>query len=171
LLIATNVYAWFVDNDADAAMRLPDDVRRLGAALLAGASDCVPAPPVQRDLLTFAQLVYPHLDRAHRVRLAAVVAGRNACRKSAPAVRFVRGLAAGEPTVIRASAETLRETFAEDFELSAYLLEAILFANLIEAQPGANLVMWQHVAPARRARLLQRLPLRLLLAHSGWAGE
>lgn len=171
LLIATNVYAWFVGNDADAAMRLPDDVRRLGAALLAGASDCVPAPPVQRDLLTFAQLVYPHLDRAHRVRLAAVVAGRNACRKSAPAVRFVRGLAAGEPTVIRASAETLRETFAEDFELSAYLLEAILFANLIEAQPGANLVMWQHVAPARRARLLQRLPLRLLLAHSGWVGE
>lgn len=171
LLVATNVYAWFVDDDPRAAMRLPDDVRRLGATLLAGASDCVAALPRQRDRLAFARRIFPHLDAPRRVRLAAVIAARTACAESDPAVRFLQALGAGDSTAMRAGAEALRETFAEDVELSAYLLESILFANLLDAQPDANLALWQGMAPARRTELLRRLPLRLLLAHSGWRSE
>jgi spermidine synthase len=171
LLAAAAVYAWLVDGDATAAARLPDDRRRLVAAIMADATQCRAAPPRQRDLLQFAQSVYPHLATPRRVRLASRIADRRACVAMDPATRFVHALAAGEPAGIRAGAAALRETFADDPELSAYLLEATLFANLLAAAPDANLALWQHVAPARRAALLRRLPLRLMLAHSGWVGE
>ncbi len=169
--LAGNVYAWFVDSDSSAANALPDEVRRLGAALLAGAGDCVVTLPRQRDLLALTRLIYPHFDAPYRIRLAEVIADRTRCTGAEPATDFVHALAAGEPAAIRANATALRKTFAGDFELSAYLLEAILFANLLADRPAANLVVWQGTVPAQRAALLQRLPLRLLLAHSGWRGE
>ena len=171
LLTAVNVYAWFIDGDADAAARLPDDVRRLGAALLARVTGCGTALPRQRDLLEFARRVFPQLDAARRDRLAAMLGGHGACDASDPALRFVRALAVGDAAAVRDNAAALRETFAGDSGLSAYLLEATLFANLLEARPEANLALWRDVAPAHREGLLQRLPLRLLLAHSGWQGE
>ena len=171
---AESVYRWVVTGDAAAAEMLNDELRRVTAQALRSASVCGSPDDEfrRRNLTALARRVIARLDAQEGQALIDRLT-RSPC-SDGEWIGFLRALVRRDGRAIVGAAAALRkvlvvpeEGLAPDPD-RAFLIQAQMFGHLLENTPAANLSLWEALAESERESLLRDLPIRLMLAHSGW---
>ena len=136
---------------------------------LQAANDCDSADDGfrRRSVTALARTVIARLDRFEGEALIDRLAA-SSCKVEAVWFHFLRALARRDGRAIIDAAETLQNTVDPGDPDLDFLIEAVLFANLLEGEPDANVRLWRELPAARQRQLIAQIPIRLMLAHSGW---
>ena len=170
---ADAVYRFVVHGDAAAAELLDDDLRQLAVTALYAANNCatVDANFRRRNLTALARVVLARLETTESVALIDALSG-SGCQGADDIDRqwleFLRALAGRDGPMLSKIAGALRRMEDKNDSDIELLVESEMFANLLIGDPAANVALWQTLEPALRKELLPVLPIRLMLAHSGW---
>ncbi len=170
---ADAVYRVVMFDDGAAAQLLDDELRRMTAYALHAADTCTPADANfrQRNLTELARAVLARLGAAegealiNRLTRTVCVGSDNTDQEW---VNFLTALARRDGAVIAVVAKTLREMTQDLDPNYAFLIEAEMFAHLLQDERMKNLNLWRTLSTTQQKALLSVLPIRLMLAHSGW---
>jgi hypothetical protein len=170
---ADSIYQWVVGGDRAVSERLNDELRATVATALYAGADCSAAAAEfrRRSINALMRTVLARLSTAEGAALIDRVATAECTDSSENAAqwqRFLHALARRDGAATAASAASLRKALAKTDPDRSFLIEAELFGNLIEGEKAANLAVWSEFSPEEREILVEELPIRLLLAHSGW---
>ncbi|MFP6680990.1 MAG: hypothetical protein VCB07_02205, partial [Gammaproteobacteria bacterium] len=173
---ADAVYRVVVSGDGAATELLNDELRRITAYALQAADSCVAIDVNfrRRNLIELARSVLARLDategEAFIKRLTGVgcIGSDNADQKW---VDFLVALARRDGAAIAVDAKSLRDLTEETDPNYAFLIEAEMLAHLLLGDRAQNLKLWRTLPQAQQEELLFVLPIRLMLAHSGWHPE
>jgi hypothetical protein len=166
---AQSVYRAVVLGDGAAANGLNDPLRRITAIALQAANDCGSMDDGfrRRNVTALARKVLARLDRFEGEALIDRLAALS-CDVETVWFDFLRALARRDGRAIIAAAGTLRNTLGTGDPDLDFVIEAALFAHLLEGDPDANLRLWRDLPATRQRQLIAQMPIRLMLTHSGW---
>ena len=170
---ADAVYHLVVAGDMAAAELLDDDLRRVAATAIYAAHDCAMFDTEfrHRNLTALARAVLARLNSLEGAALIDHLT-RNQCAGSENEehiwIEFLYALARRDGHALAELAASLRETSEASDPNHAFLIESEMLAHLLTDDKSANLSLWKSLAPEDRDELLFVLPIRLMLAHSGW---
>jgi spermidine synthase len=173
---ADAVYRWVVLGDLAAAELLDGDLRRITAYAVDGAGHCVGSNANfrRRNLTALARPILARLDSTEGQSLIDRLA-HNDCvdleNDNHRWIELLRALARRDGNVLAEIAISLRVSLALTDPDFNFLVEAEMFAHLLQDDRSENLKLWAALSPKKRDELIIELPIRLMLAHSGWHPE
>jgi len=170
---ADAIYRWVVERDPQAPERLDEEMRALVLAALHSGDRCTAGSWLFRRhsvnalaRVALAGLTAPEgealIERLRQSNCAATRA------QSEPWFEFLHALARRDGAAVASSSSALLATIDESDPDRDFLIEAALFGNLVQGTKAANLEFMSELEPDERDALVELLPVRLLLAHSGW---
>lgn len=173
---ADAVYRLVVSGNAAAAELLDDDLRQVAITAIYAATNCatVDAKFRRRNLTVLARTVLARLDTAESAALIDALSGSDCAVVDDidhQWFEFLSALADRDGLMLAKLAGSLRRAVDQNDADIDLLVEAEMFANLLQGDRPANLALWQTLQPEQREGLLFVLPIRLMLAHSGWHAD
>lgn len=173
---AQSVYAWVVEGDSSMAERLDEELRGVVFAATYQGDDCSePTARYRRRAVTvIARTMFAHL-KVFEAKALLENLSTGLCAAQSPENEnwydLLRALAARDGEAMASHAARLRELVADDEPELDFLIEAEMFGNMATGKQAANLEIWSTFSPLEREAFSELLPIRLLLAHSGWRSD
>ena len=72
------------------------------------------------------------------------------------------------PAIVEAAAAVRHGVDDGDIK---YLVEAEMYGHLLQGNPAANINLWRTLPIDIQKDVINNLPIRLMLAHSGWTPD